>query len=63
MQQADVATLRREVAALAAQVASRTGTTPRQVHVEARAAVPGPASASAPLDVLRARRDWLLGRL
>ena len=63
VQQADVATLRREVAALAAQVASRTGTTPRQVHVEARAAVPGPASASAPLDVLRARRDWLLGRL
>ena len=61
--QADVATLRREVAALAAQVASRTGSSPRQVHVEARRAVPGPASAQAPLDVLRERRDWLLGRL
>ncbi len=61
--QADVATLRREVAALAAQVASRTGSTPRAVHVEARRAVPGPASAQAPLQVLRDRRDWLLGQL
>lgn len=61
--QADVATLRREVAALAAQVASRTGTTPRTVHVAARKSVPGPVSAQAPLEVLSARRDWLLGQL
>jgi superfamily II DNA or RNA helicase len=61
--QADVATLRREVAALAAQVASRTFSTPRAVHVLARRAVPGPASAQAPLQVLRDRRDWLLGQL
>jgi superfamily II DNA or RNA helicase len=62
-QRADVATLRREVAALAAQVASRTGSTPRAVHVQARRAVPGPASAQAPLPVLRDRRDWLLAQL
>ncbi len=61
--QVDVASLRREVAVLAAQVASRTGTTPRQVHVAARKAAPGPASAQAPLHVLRERRDWLLGQL
>jgi superfamily II DNA or RNA helicase len=60
---ADVATLRREVAALAAQVASRTGSTPRTVHVQARRAVPGPASAEAPLPVLQDRRDWLLAQL
>lgn len=63
VKQADVASLRREVASLAAQVASRSGTSPRQVHVEARRAVPGPPSAQAPLDVLAQRRDWLLGRL
>lgn len=59
----DVAALRREVAALAGQVAARTGRTHAQVHVESRRAVPGPASASASADVLRERRDWLLGQL
>jgi len=59
----DVAALRKEVAGLAAQVAGRSGTTPRTIHVEARKAVPGPPSAQAPADVLSARRDWLLGRL
>jgi hypothetical protein len=63
VKQADVATLRKEVASLAASVASRIGTTPRAVHVQARRAVPGPASAQAPLDVLAARRDWLLGQV
>jgi superfamily II DNA or RNA helicase len=59
----DVAALRREVASLAGQVAARTGRTHAAVHVESRRAVPGPASASASADVLRDRRDWLLGEL
>jgi superfamily II DNA or RNA helicase len=57
----DVESIRREINNLVARVAARTGRTHAQVHVEARRAVAGPPSASAPLDVLTARRDWLLG--
>jgi hypothetical protein len=34
-----------------------------QVHAELRRAVPGPASASAPADVLERRRDHLMQQL
>lgn len=55
--------LRREVNALVARVAARTGQPHAAVHAQVRAAVPGPASASAPGAVLAARRDHLLGLL
>jgi superfamily II DNA or RNA helicase len=55
--------LRREVNALVAQVAARTGEPHATVHVRLRTAVPGPPSATAPLDVLAARRDHLLAEL
>jgi hypothetical protein len=57
-----VESVRREINNLVARVAARTGRTHAQVHVEARRAVSGPPSATAPLDVLTARRDWLLGQ-
>lgn len=57
------ATLRREVNALVARVAARTGTAHGRVHAQVRKAVPGPASASAGAAVLAARRDHLLGLL
>jgi len=53
--------LRREVNALVAQVAARTGRPHAAVHASVRVAVPGPASASAGAAVLAARRDHLLG--
>lgn len=59
----DIEALRREVQALARQWASRSGRAHRDVHVELRTAVPGPASATAPADVLEARRDYLLGKV
>lgn len=52
--------LRREINALVAQVANRQGHTHATVHVELRKAVPGPPSASASVELLRARRDHLL---
>ncbi|HEX6443513.1 MAG TPA: DEAD/DEAH box helicase family protein [Streptosporangiales bacterium] len=55
--------LRREVNALVAQVAARTGEPHATVHVRLRTAVPGPPSATAPLEVLAARRDHLLSEL
>ncbi|MBO0827429.1 MAG: DEAD/DEAH box helicase [Streptosporangiales bacterium] len=55
--------LRREVNALVARVAARTGEPHATVHVRLRTAVPGPPSATAPLDVLAARRDHLLAEL
>ncbi len=54
------ATLRREVNHLVARVAARTGEPHGRIHAQLRAAVPGPASASAPVAVLRERRDRLL---
>jgi len=55
-------TLRREVNNLVARVAARTGTPHAVLHAQLRAAVPGPPSATAPLDVLGRRRDHLLAR-
>ena len=59
----DVDSLRREVHALVGQLAGRTGQPHRQVHVDVRKAVPGPPSASATMEILVARRDYLLGRV
>jgi len=42
------------------QLAARTGVNHGIVHGWVRTAVPGPPSAAAPVDVLSARRDWLL---
>ena len=55
--------LRRELHGLVGQWASRSTSSHAEVHVELRRAVPGPPSASAPLEVLMARRDYLLGRV
>jgi hypothetical protein len=52
--------LRREVNRLVGVYAARSGASHAQVHAEVRRAVPGPASASAPADILEARRDQLL---
>jgi len=57
------ADLRREVNQLVARVASRTGEPHSRVHVSLRRAVPGPASASASVEVLEKRRDFLLAQL
>jgi superfamily II DNA or RNA helicase len=59
----DVDALRREVHQLVGQWAGRTGRRHADVHVEIRKAVPGPPSASAPVETLIARRDWLLGKV
>ena len=59
----DIEALRKEVAALVRQWAARSARAHAEVHVELRRAVPGPPSASAPVDVLAARRDYLLGRV
>lgn len=55
--------LRRDVNALVGRVAAKTGAPHAQVHSQIRRAVPGPASASASVDVLERRRDHLLGLL
>ncbi len=52
--------LRREISTLVGQLAARTGAPHGVVHGRVRTAVPGPPSAAAPVDVLSARRDWLL---
>ena len=52
--------LRREIHGLVGMLAARTGVKHGIVHGRVRAAVPGPPSAAAPVDVLSARRDWLL---
>ena len=56
----EVEALRREVSKLVAQAAARTGRRHAELHLELRTAVPGPPSASAPVDVLIRRRDHLL---
>jgi uncharacterized small protein (DUF1192 family) len=58
-----VASMRREINRLVAQVAARTSTPHGTVHALLRRAVPGPPSAAAPMDVLQKRRDHLLERL
>ena len=55
----DAAELRREVNRLVARVAAKTSRPHGVVHTELRTAVPGPPSASASVDVLRARRERL----
>ncbi len=55
--------LRREVNRLVGQVAARTGVPHAVVHRRLRTAVPGPASATAPPQVLEKRRDHLLASL
>jgi superfamily II DNA or RNA helicase len=57
------AALRREVNALVARVSAATGRPHGTVHAQARKAVPGPPSATAPATLLAARRDHLLSLL
>jgi superfamily II DNA or RNA helicase len=57
------ADLRREVNRLVSVLASRTGAPHGMVHAQLRAAVPGPASASASVELLEARREHLMGLL
>lgn len=52
--------LRREINSLVGQLAARTGAPHGVVHSRVRKQVPGPPSAAAPVEVLTARRDWLL---
>ena len=59
----DIEALRREVQSLARTWAGRSGRAHKDVHVELRKAVPGPSSATAPIEVLEARRDYLLGKV
>jgi superfamily II DNA or RNA helicase len=54
--------LRREIHSLVGQLAARTGAPHGVVHARVRKAVPGPASAAAPVEVLVQRRDWLLAQ-
>lgn len=57
------AELRREVNRLVGMVAARRAIPHAQVHAQVRRAVPGPASATASVDVLERRRDHLMGLL
>jgi len=57
------AELRREVNRLVGMVAARRAIPHAQVHAQIRRAVPGPASATAPVEVLERRRDHLMGLL
>ncbi len=57
------ADLRREVNRLVSVLAARTGVSHAALHAQIRAAVPGPASASASLEVLESRRTYLMGRM
>ncbi|MDQ1722117.1 MAG: hypothetical protein QOI26_1851 [Pseudonocardiales bacterium] len=57
------AELRREVNRLVSVLAARTGAPHSGLHAQLRAAVPGPASASASLEVLEARRTYLMARM
>jgi superfamily II DNA or RNA helicase len=55
----DAAELRREINRLVSRVAARTSQPHAVIHTQLRATVPGPPSASASVDVLRARRERL----
>ncbi len=57
------ADLRREVNRLVSVLAARTGVAHAALHAQIRAAVPGPPSASASLEVLESRREYLMGRM
>jgi hypothetical protein len=55
----DAAELRREINRLVSRVSARTSQPHAVVHTQLRQSVPGPPSASASVDVLRARRERL----
>ncbi|OMQ14975.1 restriction endonuclease subunit R [Modestobacter sp. VKM Ac-2676] len=55
----DATDLRREINRLVNRVAAKTATPQAVVHTQLRQSVPGPPSASASVDVLRARRERL----
>jgi superfamily II DNA or RNA helicase len=55
----DAADLRREINRLVSRVSAKTSTPHAVVHTQLRQSVPGPPSASASVDVLRARRERL----
>jgi superfamily II DNA or RNA helicase len=55
----DAAELRREINRLVSRVSARTSTPHAVIHTQLRQSVPGPPSASASVDVLRARRERL----
>ena len=55
----DAVELRREINQLVSRVSARTSTPHAVVHIQLRQFVPGPPSASASVDVLRARRERL----
>ena len=55
----DVAELRREINRLVNRIAAKTSTPQAVVHTQLRQSVPGPPSASAPVQVLRDRRERL----
>jgi hypothetical protein len=57
------AALRKEINALVARIAHRTGQPHATVHARLRRRVPGPPSAQASAELLHARRDDLLGEL
>ncbi|MDQ1739386.1 MAG: hypothetical protein QOE53_1038 [Pseudonocardiales bacterium] len=57
------ADLRREVNRLVSVLAARTGVPHGALHAQVRAAVPGPASASASLELLESRRAYLMARM
>ncbi len=57
------AALRKEINALVARIAHRTGQPHASVHARLRRRVPGPPSAQASAELLHARRDDLLGEL
>ncbi|MDQ2838207.1 MAG: DEAD/DEAH box helicase family protein [Actinomycetota bacterium] len=57
------AELRREINRLVAVLAARTGTPHGALHAKLRAAVPGPASASASAELLEARREHLMAMM
>jgi hypothetical protein len=57
------ADLRREVNRLVSVLAARRGVPHAVLHAQLRGAVPGPASASASVELLESRRDYLMGEL
>jgi hypothetical protein len=57
------ADLRREVNRLVSVLAARTGTPHAALHAQVRTAVPGPASASASVELLESRRAYLMARM
>jgi len=57
------AELRREVNRLVGALAARKGLAHAQIHAQLRRAVPGPASATAPVEVLERRREHLMTQL